>query len=68
MSAITQCPFCQTMLKEQEPVKKTCQTCAVWSALEGTSVGQCRIKPPGAIIGFPETRPDQWCGEWREER
>lgn len=58
-----------------------CETCAFWEPKENNQGGRCACKPPVAslvpqqgvagptlavVTYWPETRPDDRCGEWAE--
>ena len=58
------------------PRPDRCRTCRYWDAgaeRQEADVGECRRMPPqaGEVCGgrltglFPETDPDDWCGEWK---
>jgi len=59
---------------ETATVSKTCSACAYWKETS-SSMGECRVRSPQSIVfkvddetkfesRFPETKAEDWCGEF----
>ena len=55
-------------------MRETCKTCRYWQVMESLPhIGKCKRYPPASrppeihrnpADHFPDTRPEDWCGEW----
>lgn len=46
-------------------VQRFCTNCRFWTRRPATICGECRRYPPSIEHSrFPETNPDDWCGEF----
>ena len=54
----------------EQPRARRCETCRFWDHYQNIKGrGCCRIRAPIGINdddGWPTTRLDDWCGEWKE--
>ena len=51
----------QVEIERPKPQTGTCKTCLYWGDVLDNG-GACHLSPPP----FPQTRADNWCGQWEE--